>query len=419
VLPRQRNRESADEELVNQSGPTVTFRRRCCRVIFADLKIALVILHADPARGGAERYTADLAEALRRKGEDVSLLASSFVGDVVPSNGVLLPARGATRVGRYVRFLHSLDRHLSGTKYDVVHAMLPVRRCDVYHPHAGIAAEAVSPGGLKHHGPIHRAMAKTANRLNRRRQKFAAIERRLLTSANPPLVVCLSEYVKGFVRRHYDLPAAKLATLFNATDLQRFDPAQRPEARAEVRGRFQLKPDQVVGLMIAQDFARKGLHEAILALAQVSDPRLVLLVVGKQDPRAYRDLAARTGVADRVIFAGSTDDPYSFYRAADFFVLPTRHDPCSLVVLEALAMGVPVISTVFNGACEIMTEGVHGFVLQDPRNLDALAASLHDMLEPVRRQRMAEACLELRPALSYQYHLDNLLRIYSDARRSK
>ena len=116
--------------------------------------------------------------------------------------------------------------------------------------------------------------------------------------------------------------------------------------------------------MIAQDFARKGLREAIAALAVTQDPKLVLLAVGKQDPSSYRKLAAERGVSDRVIFAGSTTDPFAFYRAADFFVLPTRHDPCSLVVLEAIAMGVPVISTVFNGACEIMSDGKHGFVLR-------------------------------------------------------
>jgi len=66
-------------------------------------------------------------------------------------------------------------------------------------------------------------------------------------------------------------------------------------------------------------------------------------------------------------------DPYAFYRAADFFVLPTRHDPCSSSWLEALAMGLPVISTIFNGACEIMIDGVHGFVLKTHSTLQHCA----------------------------------------------
>src|SRR5437763_240307 len=107
------------------------------------MKIALVILHADPARGGAERYTVDLARALAAEGHDVSILASGF-GEVPEEvRSVRLDAAAMTRLGQFERFLDSLQRHLAESSYDVVHAMLPVRRCDFYHPHAGVAAESV------------------------------------------------------------------------------------------------------------------------------------------------------------------------------------------------------------------------------------------------------------------------------------
>ena len=134
------------------------------------MKIALVILHADPARGGAERYTVDLAAALGRRGHDVSLLASSFAAPVEGVTSIPISANGATRTHRYKRFLDALDAHLDATSYDIVHAMLPVRRCDVYHPHAGIALE----------------QSRKWNALfNPRRRAMASVERRLLTSASP------------------------------------------------------------------------------------------------------------------------------------------------------------------------------------------------------------------------------------------
>lgn len=382
------------------------------------MKIALVILHADPARGGAERYTADLQLALRGRGHDACLLASSFPGNGIASHDVLLPSPGLSRAGRYMRFLESLDRHLDQTPYDIVHAMLPVRRCDVYHPHAGIAAEAIENGHLKYGALVGRAVSKLGNRVNLRRQRFARVERDLLQYQPPPTILCLSEYVKATIRRHYQLPEGKLATLFNAVDLAKFDPTARPSAGVEIRQRFAIGDDKVVGLMIAQDFVRKGLREAIAALAATQDPKLMLLVVGKQDPSAYQKLAADHGVSDRVTFAGATTDPYAFYRAADFFVLPTRHDPCSLVVLEALAMGLPVISTVFNGACEIMSDGKHGFVLRDPADVPTLSRSMSEMTHADRRHTMSEACLALRPALSFDQHLDRLLEIYDGIERN-
>lgn len=353
-----------------------------------------------------------MAGGLRGRGHEVSVVASNFpAGENHPAD-VLLQAGGATRAGRYTRFLNALDAHLDNARHDVVHAMLPVRRCDVYHPHAGIAAESVASGHLKYDGALRRTLARTANGLNLRRQRFARVERVLLTGGRPPVVLCLSEYVKRVVRRHYELPEQNLATLFNAVDLHRFDPAADAEARSEARGRLGIGPEKVLGLMIAQDFARKGLREAILATGRLSDTRFVLVVVGRQEPGTYRELAQRTGVSDQVIFAGPTPDPYAFYRAADFFVLPTKHDPCSLVVLESLAMGVPVISTAFNGACEIMREGVHGFVLPDPADVDALAGRMRNLLDRDARSAMSLACLELRPRLSYEHHLEELSEIY-------
>ncbi len=378
----------------------------------------MVILHADPARGGAERYTLDLAQALAERGHGVSLLACSF--GVVPGPVLKVPlaADGSTRLGRYRRFLDSLDAQLAEKSYDIVHAMLPVRQCDIYHPHAGIAAESVLTGHMKHSGGISRALSRWANALNRRRHRFVAVERGLLLGVRPPIVLCLSEYVKQSVRRHYPLPQDRLATLFNAVDVDRYDPGQEGsgETAGALRNRLGIAPDRIVGLMIAQDFARKGLAEAIGALAMLEDRRLVLVVVGKQQPAQYRRLARRLGVENRVIFNGPTNSPFDFYRAADFFVLPTRHDPCSLVVLEALAMGLPVISTVFNGACEIMEDGRHGYVLPDPGDLPALARAMGRLLDPTLRRSMRQACLNLRPRLAYGHHLDQLQRTYQSIR---
>jgi UDP-glucose:(heptosyl)LPS alpha-1,3-glucosyltransferase len=353
------------------------------------MKIALVILHADPMRGGAERYTFDLATALKNRGHDVSLLATTFAD--VPANihTISLSSTGFTRTRKYLRALDSLDQHLATNSYDIVHAMFPVRQCDVYHPHAGLAVDA------------------KMDLFNPRRRAMAQVESELLNSANPPRVLCLSEYVKKSVKQVYSLDDAHLPILFNAVNLERFDSTK-----------CATKNDgEIIALMIAQDFARKGLRETILALAKVPENRLVLHVVGKQRIIEYQKLAISNGVQNRVRFLGPSSDIVPNYCAADFFVLPTKHDPCSLVVLESLAMGVPVISTRFNGACEIITDAIHGFVLSDPKDIDAIATSMQRMLDGRMRARMSAACLELRPQLSFEHHLDRLLEIYSTAKK--
>ncbi|HLL90443.1 MAG TPA: glycosyltransferase family 4 protein [Tepidisphaeraceae bacterium] len=359
------------------------------------MNVALIILHADPSRGGAERYTLDLAVALAKRGRHVSVLATSFAEDwpagVTP---VPLVANGLTRAKQYRRFLDAVDAQVAATRYDVVHAMLPVRTCDVYHPHAGLAVEKEQQTGLR-------------LLFNRRRKLMAEVERALLTGPKPPIVLSLSEYVKRDIVRHYPALSDRLVTLFNAVATDYFDPEGNHDHTSVRPGRG-IADEEVVALIVAQDFERKGVPQAVAATRRINvdrqpgQPRLRLLVVGKHRPAVDGD----------VIYAGVNWKVVLFYAAADFFVLPTKHDPCSLVVLEALAMGLPVISTRFNGACEVVADGVHGFVLDDPNDLDALAGAMRKLMDPELRAQMREACLALRPRLSYETHLDDLTRVY-------
>lgn len=375
------------------------------------MRVALIILHADPTRGGAERYTVDLAAALSRRGFFPSLISSTPGPDIPGVEPVVLPPAGLSRTGRYFRWLKLVESHLAQRSYDVIHSALPVRNCHVYHPHAGLAVEAVQQGHLKRNGWA-RIGSWIGNQFNGRRQAFAFVERQLLTGPCPPIVISLSSYVQSSIRRFYALPEDRHARLFNAVDLQRFDPGSSAAAGMAWRRQIGCREDDVLALMIAQDFARKGLTEAIAAVAQVPDPRLKLVVVGKPDPTVWQQQATALGMTERVLFAGPTTTPAACYAAADVFVLPTKHDPCSLVVLEALAMGLPVITTTRNGAGEVMESGRHGYVLGDPEDVGGLTQALIALCDDRVRDEMAAHCRQLRPRLSYDQHVETLLEIY-------
>jgi UDP-glucose:(heptosyl)LPS alpha-1,3-glucosyltransferase len=204
-------------------------------------------------------------------------------------------------------------------------------------------------------------------------------------------------------------------------DLKKFDPASAASA-ADVSSplsnvRADGRPYVWTALMVAQDFERKGLAQAIEAQGRLQHHAAPnrLIVVG-DDYKAKYELMAKEQRVDAE-FVGAVADPRPYYRAADFLILPTRHDPCSLVVLEALAMGVPVISTRRNGATEIMDNGVHGHVIGEPDDIDALADAIRDIIAPQRRAAMREACLALRPRLSHEQHLDRLETIYGRVAR--
>lgn len=383
------------------------------------MKIALAILNADPARGGAERYTLDLARALHERGNEVYLLATRFARDVEPARQVRLDGAAGSRTGRYRLFIDSLDEHLKHTTYDIVHAMLPVRTCDIYHPHAGIEAHNLEQGHLRHPNPIRQTITRLTNQLNRKRRLYAEVERKLLEERRA-VVLCLSHAMEQVAQEHYDLREGQSQVLINGVDLDRYDPASHQRAHLEVRKKHSLADGDVVAMLMSNNYRLKGLRQAIVALQRLVErgySRAKLLVVGRESTDEYHRLARKLGIEANVVFAGPTTDAQAYYAACDLFVLPTAYDSCSLVVLEALAMGRPVITTRRNGACEAMTDGVHGFVIDNQSDLEGLTETWQSLLNDALRSKMSQAALDLRQKLSWECYISKLLQIYGQVRR--
>jgi UDP-glucose:(heptosyl)LPS alpha-1,3-glucosyltransferase len=150
---------------------------------------------------------------------------------------------------------------------------------------------------------------------------------------------------------------------------------------------------EILFLFVAHNFRLKGLYPVLDALRiLVAAARPVhLAVVGGGPVKSFQQTAARLGVSERVTFCGVVDDTAPYYAAADAFVHPTFYDPCSLVTLEAWASGLPIITSRFNGAAELMTPGREGFVIDDPWDARQLANKIELLLDETLRAQMAEA----------------------------
>ena len=137
-------------------------------------------------------------------------------------------------------------------------------------------------------------------------------------------------------------------------------------------------------LIVAHNFALKGVPTLIRAVAELAwegQPVRLAIAGGRRTGRAAR-LAKHVGIGDRVELLGSVPDAAPYYAAADVYVQPTFYDPCSLVVLESLAAGVPTVTSRFNGAGELITPGVEGSIVQDPADVGELADCLRLWCDP-------------------------------------
>src|SRR5262249_14677788 len=203
-------------------------------------------------------------------------------------------------------------------------------------------------------------------------------------------------------------------------DAGRFPEPDRLRRRLEWRQQWGLGPEEHVALFAAMNYRLKGLEPLLHAVRRLpAERRFRLAVVGSPRTAAFERLAARLGIAGRVRFLGYCADMRDSYFGADFLVHPTFYDPCSLVVLEALACGLPVITSRYNGASELLSPPREGYVLADPHDHARLAWCLTQLLDPTRRSGCAQAARRTAAQWTFAHHYRQLLQVFAEAAARK
>jgi glycosyltransferase involved in cell wall biosynthesis len=178
----------------------------------------------------------------------------------------------------------------------------------------------------------------------------------------------------------------------NGVDAARFCAAARASRRSEARRGRNFRDTDFVLLLIGNDWRVKGLPTILAAMAEASALPLRLLVVGSDSVDPFRQMATRLGVAERCLWEAPHSDVVDFYAAADVYVSPSREDSFGLPVAEAMACGLPVITSVFAGVSERIRDKLDGFVLCEPEDTSVLAALIVQLYsEPGLRHQVAQA----------------------------
>ena len=379
-----------------------------------NLSIAVVRPYLTTSKGGAERYALELTAAFAAAGHRVHVFAHSWDRPEHPGvayTKISMPRKPAWL--RVLRFHANLRRVLRPAEFDVVLGMTPFWPQHVFWLGDGLYRVWVQIAWPL--APVRRLMIlkRAVMAVN------LALEKKMLSAATRGFVVN-SRLVAGQVRRLYGVRPERIAIVPPAIDERRFNPEVRALWRSVTRRRLGIGEEEVVLLFASHNFRRKGLGLLLETLAQII-PRaetLCLLVAGAGPVAAFRRRARKLGVADRIHFLGAVSDIERYYAAADGFVLPTLYDPCAAACLEAMACGLPVITTVMNGAAEFITEGESGFVLPAGAAPAALGPCLMKLLDRDWSTRAGQRAGERVRALSAAAHSERLCAaLHSFARR--
>ena len=196
------------------------------------------------------------------------------------------------------------------------------------------------------------------------------LEHRIYSDPNV-LVATVSTRTANLLQKYFYRQSVPVIP--NGVDSKSFSPRALNMRRMEARRHFGYREEEFVLLLLGNDWSVKGLPAVLSAVAECPSLPLRVLVAGSDAVRPYQAQARQLEILDRCTWVGPDPDALSFYAAADAYVSPSREDSFGLPVAEAMACGLPVITSVNSGVSEIVRNGVNGFVLQEPSNARALA----------------------------------------------
>jgi UDP-glucose:(heptosyl)LPS alpha-1,3-glucosyltransferase len=235
---------------------------------------------------------------------------------------------------------------------------------------------------------------------NRKHSAILALEQALFSGNGADRVIANSKMVRDEIVRYYGFSPDKIDLVYNGVPLDAFRCGE--EQRAKTRQALGLRPEEIAVLFAGSGWERKGLRFAIEAIER-SAKSLSLLVAGGGEQQRFKSA--------RVRFLGVVKDMPALYGAADIFLLPTIYDPFSNACLEALAAGLPVVTTRANGFSEIIQTAVHGTIVDDPRETDAICEALLFWSDNTRREQALPAIRELAGQFDISANVERTLEI--------
>lgn len=372
------------------------------------MQLAIVRRRYNPY-GGAERFIAQLVDALSPHGISVSILSQHWAKESASSDGVAvgleptgpqspqvvpIASTGVTRTQQARAFAQGVRDILRQMPFTLVQSHERLLGADVYRLGDGVHAAWLArlEGDFARRNPwlARLGFASLRYRFDAYHQMVLDLEAQMARDPNLHYVAN-SQLVLDELVHHYAVSAQRITLIPNGVDTQRFAPLP-PAQRTQLRAELGVLGNQPVVLFVGSGFRRKGAFELVEAMGHL--PGVLAWIVGKdKEAGALERLIQRRGLSDRVSLLGPRTDVARLMQACDLFALPSLYDPSPNAVLEALACGLPVIATHDIGTMqEICAAGAGTAALRDP---DDIARAIAPLTEPDHRQSFAHAARDL------------------------
>jgi UDP-glucose:(heptosyl)LPS alpha-1,3-glucosyltransferase len=352
--------------------------------------------------GGAELILDRMLTALASRGKRVALLGRSWRGgrDV---EFIRCDPPKVSRALRETLFARAACRLIAREKSALVQAHERVPCCDIFR-----AGDGVHAAYLEQKQRTQTALGRLKDRFSPFHRNTLTLERKLFASPRLQAAIVNSAMVADDIVRHFGFPRARIHLVPNGIDLARFRLEARNEHRAAVRARLGVPETKPVALFVGSGFERKGLRAAIHAAA-ACDAELWAMGHDRR-PAHFVAEAERAGLGRHFRLIGPAD-PLPYYAAADVLVLPSFYDPFPSTVIEALACGLPVVTTTGCGARDVVKR-FDARLVRDALDREGLAEALRAAFDLAAKPQTAARARAIAEEFGIDRMVDRMLVLY-------
>ena len=376
------------------------------------MEIALITKNFAPIRGGAERYGYNLAQEMAQMGHNIHVFCNHFEVPIHPAIRHH-PVKKWRKPFKAKSYIDNIRQVLVRNDFSVVYSIVPYYPADVYRAGDGVHLHWTH---LNHPNPLKRAICQFLPG----KWSTLAIERQIYDpSGNYKFFITNSNLVKGHIQRYYQIAPERIHVIYNGVDHETFHPGEKSHRNGWLQSKG-IPSSSLVILFVGNNWERKGLKTLLRGARKwLLAQKAVLVVIGRGKPKKWTHLLNRLGISSQVYFVGQTQDVTSWYRASDVLALPTLYDPFANVTLEAMASGVPAITTAENGASEIIRNGENGYVLARSDDAQSLQEFLGSLMEGSLRANMAQKALETAQGFTLRKNAQETLSVLEKAAISR
>jgi UDP-glucose:(heptosyl)LPS alpha-1,3-glucosyltransferase len=339
-------------------------------------------------RGGVERYIVELVRNQSPQ-HKVSLVANQVDWSVLPSSPA--PQQVKIRCLRKPSFLASISfclfawMRVRRSDYDILHA----QGASFFKPDV-VTAQSVHLAWYRQSLPLLHKFSRAwwLKLLNPMHHLTIAIERIQYRPGGARHVIAISDIVREELIKYHHIESARISVVYSGVNLEMFNPALKLTCRERRKEEFNFDAKDIVLIFVANEFRRKGLLVILEAMAALRSFPLRLLVVGGDTSDPYLGQIRNLGLEQQVKFIGRSGRIPELMAMSDIFVFPTAYEPFGLVITEAMACGLPVLTSRIAGAAELIEDGIDGVLLNNPHDSGELKTKLEGLLDADIRSRI-------------------------------